>query len=172
MRKIFAVIVIFISFFACDKKDQKQNDLKENNTKSNNYALGTLIRWDTLFISARFDECGEWGGHKEILEIFKKEKDIYLNYKRNNVNCNKVDDIYNTKVFSVKEIKLNNQHQNAIKEYVYQLLQNKINEGYHEHSGKAFNVLKGDSTFFINVYDNNPKNPILYNSLLKELNLK
>ena len=57
-------------------------------------------------------------------------------------------------------------------EYLYQLLQNKIDEGSHAHSGKEFGVLKGDSTFFIKVYDNNPNNIVNYNSLLKKLSLK
>lgn len=32
---------------------------------------------------------------------------------------------------------------------MFQLLQNKINEGFQAHSGNEFEILKGDSTFLI-----------------------
>ncbi|MGV0752404.1 hypothetical protein [Empedobacter brevis] len=171
MNKLF-VIIILTCLFSCSKRDVKQSKLKENNIESDTSGLGTLIRWDTLFISARFDECGEFGGHKEVLEIFKRDKKIYLTYKKNTIDCDKVDEISQVKLSFVKEIELSTQHQKAIKEYFYYLLQNKIDEGYHAHSGNEFKVLKADSTFFINVYDNNPNNPEIYNSLLKKLSLK
>jgi len=170
MKKI--VVIILLSLFSCEKPIFKSNYIEKNDIESDNLDLGTLIKWDTLFLSARFDECGEWGGHKEVIEIFRKDKKVYLNYKRNSIDCNKVDEIYGAKLSLIKEIEISNQHQKNINDYIFQLLQNKINEGYQAHSGNEFEILKGDSTFFIKVYDYNFKNVITYNNLLKKLSLK
>ncbi len=170
MKKI--CVIILLSLFSCEKPVSKSYYIEKNDVESDNLDLGTLIKWDTLFLSARFDECGEWGGHKEMIEIFKKDKNFYLNYRKNNIDCNKVDEINEVKLSLIKELEINSKQQYAIKEYLYQLLQNKIDEGSHAHSGKEFGVLKGDSTFFIKVYDNNPNNIVNYNSLLKKLSLK
>lgn len=166
MKKI--VVFILLSLFSCEKPIAKNNHIEKNDLESDNLDLGTLVKWDTLFLSARFDECGEWGGHKELIEIFRKDKKVYLNYKRNNIDCNKVDEIYGVKLSLIKEIEVSNQHQKSINDYMFQLLQNKINEGPQDHSGNEFEILKGDSTFLIKVYDYNLKNVITYNNLLKK----
>lgn len=62
MKKI--VVFILLSLFSCEKPISKNNHIEKNDLESDNLDLGTLVKWDTLFLSARFDECGEWGGHK------------------------------------------------------------------------------------------------------------
>lgn len=170
MKKIL-VVMILISLFSCDRKDLNKDNLIENNIESDKVSLNTLIEWDTLFIASQFDECGEWGGHKEVLEIFKKDEKVYLNYKRNTIDCNKNDAIYNTKLSLVKKITINNEQQEGIKNYIFKLLQGKIDEGPYGHSGKKFKVSNSDSTLLINVYDNNDINLINYKNLLEQLEI-
>lgn len=169
------IFTIFLFFSSCNKEEPEQEnyEIDNDNVSSDSLGLDNFVKYDTLFISARFDECGEWGGHKETLEIYSKSsEDLYLSYRKNTVDCNKIDEIYEAKLHFIKEIKLDNQNKKAINEYIFQLLQSKINEGVYAHSGKEFELMNSDSTLFISVYDNNYQNPIFYNSLLNKLNLK
>lgn len=34
-------------------------------------ALAGLIKYDTLVLTAEFTECGEWGGRKEVIKIYR-----------------------------------------------------------------------------------------------------
>lgn len=171
MKNIILLFALLI-LSSCNRGESQSNEKEKETVLSDSINLSTLIANDTLYISARFDECGEWGGHQEILEIFDgKDKKLYLNYKKNTADCNKVEELYNAKLSVVKKIELNNQHQKAINEYMFKLLKSKLREEFPGHSGKEFGILRTDSTFFINVYDNNPENPINYNTLMGNLGL-
>ena len=53
-----------------------------------------------------------------MIEIFRKDKKVYLNYKRNNIDCNKVDEIYGAKLSLIKEIEISNQQKKVLMLYV------------------------------------------------------
>ncbi len=95
--------IIFLAFHSCEQLDSKneRNILSEENLKLKDSIdkilllkeksflidsvemdfseglLGTLTYADTLVLSARFSDCGEFGGHKEYLKIYS-EKEIYM----------------------------------------------------------------------------------------------
>ena len=56
---------------------------------------------DTLYIKSKFSECGEWGGHDEVIKDFLvKERKTMLRFERNEViDC----DIRNSKGDIVKK---------------------------------------------------------------------
>ncbi|MEJ8599092.1 hypothetical protein JSO62_10445 [Riemerella anatipestifer] len=139
--------------------------------------LGAFGSSTKLILFASFNECGEWGGHKEILEVYAKEnQNFYAKYIKNRVDCSKIGELYGKPEFQKldyeKELKLNKVQQKAIFEYLLKLTESKISENFPSHSGQIFGAEKTDSTFYIRVYDNSSKNLKNYNTLLTELNIE
>ncbi len=51
--------------------------------------LGTLNYTDTLILSARFADCGEFGGHKEYLKIYSDKEKYMCLFINQIVDCEK-----------------------------------------------------------------------------------
>lgn len=51
--------------------------------------LGRLYYSDTLVLSARFADCGEFGGHKEYLKIYSENDKYMCLYINKQVDCKK-----------------------------------------------------------------------------------
>ena len=139
--------------------------------------LGAYGSDTRLIIYANFDECGEWGGHKESFEIFsKRDTAFYAKYTKTKVNCETLGELYGKPEFQKpyinKEIKLSRKEKLTINDYLSSLLKSKIKEHFSGNAGKNFGVIKTDSTFNIDVYDHDPENLENYNNLLKEFNLE
>lgn len=49
--------------------------------------LGTLTFTDTLVLSARFSDCGEFGGHNEYLKIYSEKEKYMCLFIKQMVNC-------------------------------------------------------------------------------------
>lgn len=160
MKSFLLLIATSLLFFiSCEKP--KNSDFFDTNNKITIYSI--------------FDECGEWGGHKEKFEIFDKDdNEFYANYIKTKVNCNNISENYGTSKFQephiYKTFKLNDFQKTEIVNYFHNLVNSKISERFPGHSGKTFGVQK-DSTFVIEVYDINSKNVINYNRLLKSFKL-
>jgi hypothetical protein len=58
-----------------------------DSAKNNIFFTGDKFDYDTLFIEARFMECGEFGGHKEKSTIFKPGGDFFISYKKYSFEC-------------------------------------------------------------------------------------
>lgn len=168
MKINIIMIIILFSFFSCNKKENRITTSDEL-TFFNPVDLGARGSKNRIIISAKFDECGEWGGHKETLEVLGKEDNsLYLKYSKNKTTCDNQDD----NLTLIKEIKLDRNKQNAIINYLNNLMKNKIQEGIVDHSGKEFSVLKTDSSFYIHIYDNNSINEKYYDNLLEQLHIE
>lgn len=90
--------MVFIAFVCCQKEVEKQTNATRNKAAIDFFepadlgAFGSDVR---LIIYANFDECGEWGGHKERFEIFaKKNQAFYAKYTRTKVDCEKLSQLY------------------------------------------------------------------------------
>lgn len=57
--KLILIGFIFINISSCGSKSKSSFNILEK--------FGIVSEFDTLFITAEFDECGEWGGHVEKL---------------------------------------------------------------------------------------------------------
>jgi hypothetical protein len=63
MKYLMTLSVLFC-ILACKKNEKKVAvDYNFNNIYEVNYR-------DTVYIKSQFSECGEWGGHDEIIKIF------------------------------------------------------------------------------------------------------
>jgi hypothetical protein len=178
--KNLILLILTVLILSCNKTKEKET-LKINKKHIVDFFqpadLGAFGSTTRLILYANFDECGEWGGHKESFEIFSKEdKEFYANYKRTKVDCNKIGALYRKPEFQQpyinKEIKLAHKQKVAINIYLSELLKSKIKESFPGHAGQNFGAIKTDSTLVIDVYDSDKKNLQNYNNLLKKFNLE
>ena len=74
---------LLITFFSCSKKEL---NLEKNLEKYDFDNLYEVNYEDTLYIKSKFSECGEWGGHDEVIKVFLvKERKTMLRFERNEV---------------------------------------------------------------------------------------
>ena len=69
----FWTFLIFTVFLFINNSSFGQSDPDFASITQDNKDFDILQLTDTLIICARFSECGEWGGHKEIFIIFHKD---------------------------------------------------------------------------------------------------
>jgi len=175
MKQILPFLVLFL-FFSCEEKvSQNGNRLffGEVNTYGQNER--TLLN-----INARFSECGEWGGNKENLKIFVKNKniyeqnkEIYLEYIKIKMDCGTSEKMTQPKesVENTKTILLNDENLNAITEYIEKMVNSKRYEEFPGHAGNSFSVYNSDSTLVVRNYSNDSKNERNFRKLMSKLNL-
>jgi hypothetical protein len=135
--------------------------------------LGATNRTSNLSIETRFDECGEWGGHKEKIIVFADSAmSIYANYQVFPFNCDSLDYYYtnqNLKPTINKKLVLSDQGKKSVSDYIQRLTQSKIAERFPGHAGNMFSVVNSDSTLNIQVYDRNEASVKSYKRLVTEL---
>lgn len=104
-----------------------------------------------MSLFAHYKECGEWGGHTEIFKIYrKKNKEIWADYKKDTVNCRGE---ITRKIIYEKSIKLSQEYQEMIIEYMHDLLnQNFINKPLNSNAGDYYSVIASDSSLVISHY--------------------
>lgn len=170
---IFSFFII--ALLGCSQDKSKNHN--KSNSFFNSLQLGERNEKLRFYITASFDECGEWGGHDEILEFFGKDNHVYLNYKKSEVDCNKIGKLYGEPEFHQwirnDTIQLTDNHKKAINTYLKTLIDSKLSEGFIGHSGRTFSALKTDSTFNIEVFneDDDKINTRNFNQLLQSFKL-
>lgn len=90
MKNCFAILLLIL-FISCSK------------SSNINYSFDNILSYkDTLFIKSRFADCGEWGGHNEIIKIYFEKEKTKLTYTKYKVDCgirdNKVSIVQNEEV--------------------------------------------------------------------------
>jgi len=78
---------------------------------------------DTLMIYARFSECGEWGGHREIFKIYRDTNNNFIsNFIKDTVKCEEDDFIeYKGKIVFSFSKTLTTEDQILIQNYLWNL---------------------------------------------------
>ncbi len=49
--------------------------------------LDNLRGSDTLILRGHFADCGEWGGHHEVIRIYRQDNALRATYERDTVKC-------------------------------------------------------------------------------------
>jgi len=123
---------------------------------------------DTIFIYAKFSECGEWGGHKEIIKVYLKDTIYFANYIKYDTDCDQMDQygILPLKKVTDTVVNLTKSAEDAINKYCHQLLNAKINEISPGHAGNIFILQNAEETLKISIYDSNKSNVLNFNKLV------
>jgi hypothetical protein len=172
MKIVFAFLSSLLIFIFIPSCKQKIKD-EEQYPKTSFFDPFEFSKANSLLISARFSECGEWSGHKEEIIIdADKNGNFHAHYKVYPYNCDSLKYYYaneNLKPKFDKTIELNDKRKQSIIDYIKRLTQSKITEQFPRHAGNIFSIIKSDSTLIINVYDRKQYDVDSYNKLVTEL---
>jgi hypothetical protein len=172
MKTIFSLSFLLLSIFfllGCRQKSSRTS----KKSHSNIFSFLKLSQTDSIYITARFSECGEWGGHKEEIIINADERwNTYVHYKVFPYNCDSINFYYSNdnllpKIDTI--INLSDRGKQSIKEYIQRLAQSKVMEEFPGHAGDYFSVVTSDSALIIKVYDDKLSNVDSFNKLVSGL---
>jgi hypothetical protein len=154
---ISSILTIFL--VGCNDRQASKIQNEKSEPRLETYGqIRNLWRTDTLTLYARFDECGEWGGHIEVFKLYSKSEspmtsseNLWFDYKRDSVDCsNPYENRDWTYSFTDK---LTDDDQKKVIEYIHDLLNNSINtENLPRHSGQYYSVFTRDSAIVISNY--------------------
>ncbi|QIE58623.1 hypothetical protein G5B37_03320 [Rasiella rasia] len=169
--RIFISFLLAVTFVNAQEIDSRRISI--NSDFIDSVRLGQFNQTNSdlyLTIESSHDECGEWGGHYEIITIKSNTVgELFADYKKYGVSCDSVS-YYNQrkknkiKPIQHKKVKLDDNKLIAIKEFSLELLLANFSEIRPGHSGKFFKLKHRDnftieysdyfgSKGFINVYD-------------------
>jgi hypothetical protein len=166
MRKILAALIFLCFFIGCSNKQQTNNKVTLKQPVNNEEIplppppiyfsksfFPSYFSKDTLIIEAQYSECGEWGGHKEMIKVFAKDTTFFAEYFKFTTDCS-MDKYGNLSLKKEKHItcEITESDKEALRNYFHQLLSSKITE----RSGMRYDCLSirnTDSSLLIKVYD-------------------
>ena len=129
-----------------------------------------------MTIYAQFDECGEWGGHEETIEILHKmDSGFYFNYQKSSVDCDSMVNIWHLGAFYPgpykkleieKQSKLSVFGKAAINQFTHDLIDEKFKITFPGHAGILLSLTTSDSSLIINTYGGDAKSFIELKSKL------
>jgi hypothetical protein len=141
------LLVSALQFF-CFSVNAQQTDTISFFSKLNFYK-------DTLYIKARFMECGEWGGHLELTKIYLKDDDFHFSYQKYKADCSKITE-NNGEPSQLLELSierpLSNKNKQLIKQYACLLVAAKFRETDPMNAGYMFEMKNVDETLNMHVY--------------------
>lgn len=127
---------------------------------------------DTLYIKARFMECGEFGGHMEISKIYINGNDFYLTYYKYSADCKKINENYGeppqTLAQTISKILLDKDKQ-LIRQYFHQLVDAKFREPSPMPAGYLFQIRKTNNSINFFVYTPGEKTRYEYSEFIRQL---
>ncbi len=166
---LISTLIIILSFQACRLSEDDENISKAKELIADNDFISDF---DTLKISANFDELGEFGGHKEEVHIFYVKGKLYAQLLITNVpkisgypNPN-----YNRKIIEQKSFLLDHKDKNLIISYLQKLLSKSLLYKVSSNAGKNYTAVVGNSVLLN--YHHDGSNWIEYDKLKAELNKK
>ncbi|WP_267402284.1 MULTISPECIES: hypothetical protein [unclassified Chryseobacterium] len=167
MIKTLILLFSFLLFTSCSNK----KSLETPHVEQPKYSFENILSFnkeDTLFIKSQFEDCGEWGGHEELMKIYRSDKKLKLTYIKFKVDCGVRDSlgsIIQTKKFT-RHILLSNSQQLALMKYMNDLMKFKFLDEEISHSGNSFSLSNTKGDLKISHYGNQPILIDSYNSLM------
>jgi len=140
--KIVLTFLIAFTIISCQQESDASN-------KSKSLLLNINHR-NKFEISSTDDKCGEWGGDKKLLTIYRDDfkGPLLADYSEEIKNCDNIPESKISK--SVKRIKLDEGDISLIIMTINELAENKINrESIPSHSGISNYILLSDSSMII-----------------------
>ncbi len=167
MKIFITTLLLVFLIISCNKE--------ESVSQHSEYLFENILNHnDTIFIESQFQDCGEWGGHKEHIKIYYSEKKILLNYIKYKVNCgnrNNVGQIIQEKDFS-KTIVLSEIQSRGIMNYINNLMKLKFISESFGNSGNSFIVKNSTGSLHISNYGSTSLLLNNYNTLMDVLDFQ
>ncbi|MGG5210739.1 hypothetical protein ACQWU4_17570 [Chryseobacterium sp. MIQD13] len=170
--KTFFLICLLLLFTSCSNKET----LEKINLEQSKFSFENILsnnNEDTIFIKSRFADCGEWGGHEELIKVYRSERKIKLTYIKYKVSCDRMDSsglIIQNKYFTTNFI-LSDVQQLSLMNYFNNLMKLKFIDKEYGNSGNSFLIEDSKGQLRISQYGNNIQLLYNYNSLMKSFGL-
>lgn len=170
--KTSILLLILIFCLSCSEKKID----KKSNYDQPNYSFDNILSYgkeDTIFIKSRFQDCGEWGGHEELVKIYRSERKPKLTYVKFKVDCgirNSLGQIIQTKKFT-QHILLSNSQQLVLMKYMNDLMKFQFLKEEISHSGNSFYLSNTKGDLKISHYGDQSLPLNSYNTLMTALKL-
>lgn len=141
MKQISIFLFAVFTLLGCSSKKKNETDFKRllNNSIEKN-PLGILYQTDTLKLTAQFSECGEFGGHKESIEIFcNYKREYFAKYVRNSMDLDCPNNFEETAII-VKDtlFKINSNKEKLVIKYLDKLYRRTLTPKMISHSNDYF----------------------------------
>ena len=165
----YLILVSTIFLVSCVTQRDKQHVWKLKHVKESN-PLGFLSPEDTLTLTARFSECGEFGGHKETFKIFNNyKKEYFAIYTRDSIDLKCPTD-FEQKAVIIQDttFRLTYKQQKQIIKYLDKLYERVITSKYPSNTADYFTAQTKYSGLLLNS-DEPDRNWIEFRKLQQKL---
>jgi len=200
MRGIYktGVLSLFLAvFISCESKNDRESVTNENqNNVDSEYEnmLGVVSNADTIKIIVEFSECGEWGGHREWIHLFRESNGkIHAHLKVDTVSCDRIITKYDRayqayysdladeeRVIRQEKWKsLNNKDEQLISRFISRLLKLYLSHNYlnrnedslfiYRGAGKVIQVMNTNSTLDFTFYNSDNYSNTKYSKMRDEI---
>lgn len=146
-------------------------EAQTDSAKNNIFFTGDKLDYDTLFIEARFMECGEFGGHNEKSTIFKTGCDFFISYQKYSFECKdqlgKWSLIRTLTTDTLKKLSIVDQ--SAIRQYINNLMTAKMRESCSGNAASTFRIYTADFSLQIYVRERSMLNEKEYLTFINSL---
>lgn len=154
--RLVVLYLVFTFFLGCKNEPKKPlaNGIYPNFQENNDGLVNFLQINDTLFIKAYFSECGEWGGHREIIRLYRNSEDSLIGqliidtvYCDNLIGVGDESSLDENPRKIIKDIKkeLNKEDEKRINLFIHRILELKLN-----HEAKS--IIK-DNEEYLPIYN-------------------
>ena len=169
MKTLIPIIILLFLISCSDKKIVKEISQKEK------YSFDNILSYnneDTLFIKSRFADCGEWGGHEELIKIYRSERKIKLVYIKHKVKNRRDTDNMGSLIQTkdtTENFALTNSKQISVMNYKNNLMKLKFIDPEFGNSGNFFSIEDSRGELKFSQYGNNTHLLNNYNILMTDL---
>lgn len=154
--KLIIYTFIFFTLFSCYEKS------------GNNNLVIKISPQDSIVIFVEFNDCGEWGGHREEVSLFKNQGKLVSSYYKDTVSCDDDPNEGRKKIIERKK-EITFSDEDELNEYISKFI--KISalqkKEIFSHSCTFYKVLIKDTLY--KFYDENHTWESSFNSLKKAL---
>ena len=139
------MISLIALFVGCKGSNQDSQDVSSSipEISKEKNPLNFLYQADTLTLSAYFSECGEFGGHKERIDIFRNssKREYFMNYVVDSIDVACPEGFEENAIVVTDEIiKLNLENEYAIMKYLDSLFARVLISKSPSHSNDYFSA--------------------------------
>jgi hypothetical protein len=121
--------------------------------------FSSISQLDTLQIQVEMSECGEWGGHKEKIYIYRRlDNNLYATYQRDTVPCGKIVSKNGVGVLDDElriitmdtTVRFTRTNEKQVKSFIKRIFKLTLMDQLPiSNFGDNYQILKTDSTFII-----------------------
>lgn len=133
---------------------QENSNQEFNFDHLKNHPLGGISEGYQLTLTGYFDDCGEFGGHKEIILLKREDRELIATLTIYEKDCNRRSGYEEIKIIEQKSYKISEGKALLFNEYLEKLLTMSLRQSVPFHAGRHYYAtldFKGEETRFRNV---------------------